>query len=318
MNELSMTRRAALLGAGVAAAGAVAPRSLSAAAPTAGQTSLGFRRFMIGGFEVTTLHDGHVVAGDPHEIFGQNQPKEVVHALAAENLLPTDRLVNNFTVTLVNTGAELVLFDTGNAAGRAPTTSMTRARLIAAGYAPEQVDVVVITHMHGDHVGGLMVDGAPAYPNARYVTGAVEHNFWFGGSAPEGGATNARNTFGPLAEKAAFINPGASVVSGIEAVGAFGHSPGHMVYHVESEGQRLMITADAGNHFVLSLQRPDWEVRFDMDKAAAAATRRALFGMIAADGIPFVGYHMPFPAVGFLKAAGEGFVFVPESYQLTT
>jgi glyoxylase-like metal-dependent hydrolase (beta-lactamase superfamily II) len=306
-----------MMAAGVAAAGALAPRPLSAAAPMGGASSLGFRRFMIGGFEVTTIHDGYVVAGDPHDIFGQDQPKEVVHALAAENYLPTDRLVNNFTVTLVNTGSELVLFDTGNAAGRAPTTSMTRARLAAAGYTPEQVDVVVITHMHGDHIGGLMLDGAPAYPNARYVTGAAEHNFWFGGSAPEGGANNAKAMFGPLAEKASFIDPGASVVSGIEAVGAFGHSPGHMAYHIESEGQRLAITADAGNHFVLSLQRPDWHVRFDMDKAAAAATRKALFGMIAADRIPFVGYHMPFPAVGFLKAEGEGFAFVPESYQLT-
>ena len=270
-----MTRRTALMGAGVAAAaGTFAPRAALAAAPMSGVAAPGFRRFMIGGFEVTTTHDGHAVAGDPHEIFGQDQPKEVVHALAAAHLPPTDRLVNDFTVTLVNAGSALVPFDTGNAPGRAPTVAMTRARRAAAGYAPEQVGVVVIIHMHGDHIGGLMLDGAPAYPNARYVTGAVEHDFWFGGSAPEGGATNANTPFGPLAEKASFVDPGASVAPGIAATGAFGHSPGHMAYHVESEGQRLVITADAGNHFVLSLQRPDWAARLASALRHGQARRR--------------------------------------------
>jgi glyoxylase-like metal-dependent hydrolase (beta-lactamase superfamily II) len=87
------------------------------------------------------------------------------------------------------------------------------------------------------------------------------------------------------------------------------------VFHIESEGQRLMLTADTANHFVASLQRPDWHVGFDADKEAAAATRRELFGMIAADRIPFIGYHMPFPAIGYVEEHGEGFRFVPVSYQ---
>ena len=89
-----------------------------------------------------------------------------------------------------------------------------------------------------------------------------------------------------------------------------------MVYHVESDGQRLMITADTANHYVWSLQKPDWEVRFDADKPAAAAVRKQVFGMIAADRIPFIGYHMPFPGTGFVEAKDDGFRFVPASYQL--
>ena len=100
-------------------------------------------------------------------------------------------------------------------------------------------------------------------------------------------------------------------MTGITAMAAFGHTPGHMAFHLESDGQRMVITADTANHHVWSLQHPDWEVRFDADKAAAAAARKTVFGMIAADRIPLAGYHMPFPAQGYVEPAGEGFCFVP-------
>ena len=178
---------------------------------------------------------------------------------------------------------------------------------------PDMVDVVVITHMHGDHIGGLMgADGTtPTYANARYVTGSVEHN-----AATEAGDEGFLKNVAPLNDRFTFLEDGGSPVSGITAMAAFGHSPGHMVYQIESNGQRLMVTADTANHYVWSLQRPDWEVRFDRDKAAAAATRKAVFGQIAADRIPFIGYHMPFPGVGYVEAMGDGFRYVPASYQL--
>jgi glyoxylase-like metal-dependent hydrolase (beta-lactamase superfamily II) len=105
-------------------------------------------------------------------------------------------------------------------------------------------------------------------------------------------------------------------VPGITGMAAFGHSPGHMIYRLESGGRGLVITADTANHFVLSLQRPDWEVRFDMDKAAAAATRKTVFDMIATERLPFIGYHMPFPSVGFVEKLDTGYRWVQETYQL--
>lgn len=120
----------------------------------------------------------------------------------------------------------------------------------------------------------------------------------------------------PLAEKMTFLEPGDAVISGIEAVAAYGHTPGHLAFHLESEGARMMLTADVANHYVASLQKPEWHVRYDMDKEAAAAARREVFGMVAADRIPFVGYHMPFPAVGYVEAIDGGFRFMPETYQL--
>jgi len=120
----------------------------------------------------------------------------------------------------------------------------------------------------------------------------------------------------PLAEKMTFLATGDDVRGGITAVDAAGHTPGHMAYMIESGGTQLLLMADTANHYVWSVEHPDWEVRFDADKAAAAATRRRLFGMAATDGIAILGYHMPFPAVGYVEEAGDGFRWTAHSYQL--
>ena len=266
-----------------------------------------WNRFKLGSFEVTTLLAGTRAGDKPQETFGTNATPEEFAALSAANFIPADMTQNFFTPTVVNTGTEIVLFDTGLAA------EGTLAALTAAGMTADMVDVVVLTHMHGDHIGGLMgADGVtPTYPNARYVTGAAEHNHW-AAAGNEGFDKNVR----PLADKMSFIDNNGSVAAGITGMDAFGHSPGHMVYGIESNGKRLMITADTANHYVWSLQKPDWEVRFDADKAAAAAVRKQVFGMIAADRVPFIGYHMPFPGIGFVEPLGDGFRYVPASYQL--
>lgn len=302
-----LSRRQALFAAAALPFAATLPRPAAAKSELQGAGFAPWNRFKLGAFEVTTLLAGTRAGDKPQETFGTNASAEDFAALSAANFIPTDRTQNFFTPTVVNTGAELVLFDTGLAADG------TLAALTAAGFTPDQVDIVVLTHMHGDHIGGLMgTDGTtPTFANARYVTGATEHNHWTG-AANEGFDKNVK----PLNEKIAFVDDGGTVAPGITGMNAFGHSPGHMAYHVESDGQRLMITADTANHYVWSLQKPDWEVRFDADKAAAAAVRKQVFGMIAADRIPFIGYHMPFPGVGFVEPRDDGFRYVPASYQL--
>ncbi|MGB3314704.1 MAG: MBL fold metallo-hydrolase [Albidovulum sp.] len=301
----NLTRRHALM------AGAAAPLVALSAAPARAKAEMKgmaaplFSRFKHGDFEVTTLLAGTRAVEEPQSIFGMNVSAEDFAAVSDAAHLPINAAQFFFTPTVVNTGEELVLFDTGlNAEG-------ITAALAAAGYTPDQVDKVVITHMHGDHIGGLNSDAGDTFPNASYVTGATEHNHW-SAAGNEGFDGKVK----PLNDKMTFLNDGGSVTSGITAIAAHGHTPGHMGYMIESGGKGLVLIADTANHYVWSLAKPDWEVKFDMDKAAAAATRRKMLGMIAADRLPFIGYHMPFPATGFVEADGDGFRYVPSSYQL--
>jgi glyoxylase-like metal-dependent hydrolase (beta-lactamase superfamily II) len=302
-----LTRRTLLASGAALPLAATLPRAASAEAPMMGASFARHRRFMIGGFEVTTILGGTTPREEPQGIFGMNVSPEEFAAVSEANFLSTEMSQFFFTPTVVNTGAELVLFDTGlNAAA-------TTEALASAGYSPDQIDIVVLTHMHGDHIGGLMTDGAPTFANARYVTGQAEYDFW-AAAGNEGFDANVR----PLADMMTFLGDGQDVVSGITGMAAFGHTPGHMVYRLDSEGAGLVIFADLANHPVWSLARPDWEVRFDADKAAAAASRRNILGMIPADRIPAVGYHMPFPAVGYVDTGSNGaeFRWVPEAGQL--
>ena len=321
---IAMDRRSVLKVGLAAGAALVAPqlmvRAAEAKAPLSQVGNSGFHRFRLGAFEITAVNDGVRPGDGIHTIFGVDRDEAEVSALLEENFLPADRFVNSFTPTLVNTGEDLVLFDTGLGAGaRGGGLGQLRARLEASGYAPGDVTVVVVTHFHGDHIGGLMEDGAPAFPNARYVTGQAEYDFWTAGerqSGPTGNAARAvQANVVPLAEETTFIGDGEEVVPGITGMLAAGHTPGHMIFHLESEGRRLLLTADTANHYVASLRRPDWHVSFDMDREAGAATRTRVFDMVAAERIPFLGYHMPFPAVGFIEKLDVGYRFVPASYQ---
>lgn len=284
-----------------------APGLARAAAPMLGAELPPWRRFRLGAFEVTTLLAATVTRPDPHAIFGLDVSDEEFARVSAQALLPTDAAQFFFTPTLVNTGARLVLFDAG-----LDPDGITRA-LAAAGNTPEQVDLVVITHMHRDHIGGLRGDGdgSDTFVNAAYATGRVEFDAW---AKMENAGFEGKVR--PLAGRMTMMEDGASLFAGHTAMAAFGHTPGHMVHMLESAGKRLLIAADFANHPVWSLAHPDWQVKFDMDKVAAAATRRRLLGMLAAEKLPFVGYHMPWPGTGFVERAGSGYRHVPTSYQL--
>jgi len=282
-----------------------------AAAPLLGASEHIFSRFKMGDFEVTTLLVARTTRKEPQGTFGMNVTPEEFAKVSAENFIPTDQTEASFTPTLVNTGKELVLFDTGLGGD---TLGILRA-LRAAGYTEDQVDVVVLTHMHPDHIGGLMVAGAPTFPNARYIVGTTEYEFWLAKGSENRVGGMVEGLVKPLAAKTTFIEPNYTVTSGITAVDTSGHTPGHMGYMLESGGKQVFIAADMANHHVWSLAYPDWEVRFDTDKAAAAATRRRVLGMLAADKTPMIGYHLPFPALGYVSTRGDGFHYTPASYQ---
>ena len=327
MNDerFDLSRRHLIVGASAAAAAASLPfaGTAQAKAPMQGVTPVNYRRVKLGGFEITTVADGFAAVPKVHPIFGNNQKPEDVAAYMQANFLPGDKMAIPFTPVIVNTGNEVILFDTGNGPGRGETRGRLVESVKAAGIAPEMIDVVVLTHFHPDHIGGLMSGGAPTFKNARYVAGEAEYNFWTSKKNAESSnkGMQARvklvnENVKPLADKMTFIKGGNDVVTGITSIESFGHTPGHMAFNIESNGKRMVLWGDACNHYVASLQKPEWHVIFDMDKAMAVASRKKLLGMVAADKVPATGYHMPFPALGYVEAQGDAFRWVAHGYQL--
>ncbi|WP_428030988.1 MBL fold metallo-hydrolase [Ancylobacter sp.] len=297
-----------------------------AGAPALGPTTQTFQRLRLGAFDVTTLLDASAMIDGPWPIVGEDRPAGEVEALMQANLLPQRRFRPGFSPTLVNTGRELVLFDAGNGENGfvpPPAGGWLVASLEAAGYAPEQVDVVALTHAHPDHVGGLMSGGKPTFPNARYVIGATEFDFWKSErplAAPKesneyGSAIMFRSHVLPLTERMSFVAADGEVVPGIRAVAAHGHTPGHLAFHVESEGQRLLVWGDCAHHEVASLARPDWHALFDQDKEAGVATRRRIYDMAATERIAVAAYHTSFPSLGYVERRDGGYRWLPVTYQ---
>lgn len=285
-------------------------------------------RFKLGGFEVATILDGKSVRDNLHPNFGGNSTAEEVHALARANNIDTNKFEHPYIPTLVNTGRELVLFDTGNGAlareyeqlsKRLPPGNLVN-ELAKAGYKPEDVDVIVSTHGHPDHIGGLLEGGKLVFPKARYVFGAAEFNFWKRGESVREARKFNRELFVkiciPLADRSTFIKPDDTVVPGITAIDAAGHSPGLLAFHVESEGKRFMITADTCTQYVMAVQRPEWYFDMDDDKDKAVATRRRILDMAATDRLFVASFHCPFPGIGWIERAQRGYRWVPVSYQL--
>jgi glyoxylase-like metal-dependent hydrolase (beta-lactamase superfamily II) len=285
-------------------------------------------RFKLGGFEVATVMDSKVIRSGLTPSFGGEQGADEIKALAKANRVDADRYEHPFTPMIVNTGKELVLFDTGCGSlrdefeqmkGRLPPGNLV-ARLGQAGYKPEDIDVVVITHGHPDHIGGLTKGGQPVFPKARYVFGAADFDFWKKGENVREARKFNRELYVkiclPLADKAIFIKPGDEVVAGIRAVDAFGHSPGLMAFTIESEGKRLLNWADTCNHYVVAIQRPQIHLDVDDDKEKAVATRKRILDMVATDALFVAGFHMPFPGLGWVEKTGGGYRWVPHSYQL--
>jgi len=327
MPHLDLSRRHLIAATGALAASpfaaAVSPRSAFDKAPMLGRAEPTHYRFKLGGFEVTTIADADAFIDGPWPLIGSNAERDAVDQLMRDNLLPTNKYRPGFTPMLINMGKELILFDTGNGERGfvpRPQGGWLAAQLAPAGFTPEQIDIVVLSHGHPDHIGGMMENGTPLFPKARYVTGAVDYDFW-AGDKPTGDlapfAALYRDYVVPGADKTTFLKPGDEVMPGIRAMAAYGHTPGHLAFDIESDGKRLVFWGDCAHHHVASLARPDWHCVFDVDKEQGAKTRSRMFDMVATDRVAVSAFHMPFPSIGYVERRKDGgYRWIPHSYQL--
>jgi glyoxylase-like metal-dependent hydrolase (beta-lactamase superfamily II) len=313
-----------LRGAWTAVAGfclLLAPVSTAtAAAPQLKTSAPGYYRMMLGDFEVTALSDGTVDLKMADLL--TNIPTARIHSALAKHHLkdPVEVSVNAY---LINTGRKLVLIDAGAGTFFGPTVGKLMANLKASGYQPEQVDEIYITHMHADHVGGLVAGSQIAFPNAIVRADQREADFWLSKANMDTAPTEAKQVFegamasiNPYAAAGKFkpFNGNTELIPGIKAVAAHGHTPGHTVYVVESNGQRLVLWGDLMHSAAVQFLEPSVTIRFDTDSKAAAAQRKAQYADAAKRGHWVAAAHLPFPGIGHLRADGKGYDWIPANY----
>ncbi len=300
-----LSRRAALKGLGafgVAAALPASARAATATASGANHHTVSAHTFAVGDAMVTAIRDTGFVL--PLAAVGTNVAPEAVTALLEGYGLPTDGVPTDVSVLLIKAGDETVLIDTGTGGGDLMGT------MNALDVSPKEVTRVVISHHHGDHIGGLAPGGEPAFPKASVHVSEAEMAFLK--TAESDGAKSALAAL--EASGAVTFEPGDELVPGVTAVEAYGHTPGHMAFVLASGEARLMIVSDAVAHPVAFFANPEWLFAFDNDPEPTVATRRRLLGRAADEKMHLFASHMPFPGIGRVSRDGGGFRFTPAPF----
>jgi len=291
--------------------------SAMAAAPMAKTPAPGWSRLMLGQFEITPLSDGTVDL-PVDQLLAQDAKKTKAALSAAHLKSPLETSDNAF---LINTGSKLVLIDSGAGSFFGPTLGKLVANLKAAGYQPEQVDEIYITHFHGDHVGGLVNNSAAVFPNATVRASKAEADYWLSQAnmdkaKDKQGFQGAQAALGPYVKAGRFqpFEGSAELVPGIRANPTGAHTPGHTTYLVESGGRKLMLIGDLIHVAAVQMESPGVTIQFDSDQKAAAAVRRKVFDAAARDGSMIGGAHLQFPGIGYLRNEGKGYRYIPVNY----
>ncbi|WP_208352854.1 MBL fold metallo-hydrolase [Pseudaestuariivita rosea] len=277
------------------------------------------QRFRLGEMMITALSDGYLQFG-PDLLQG-------IDAAGFNDLVqqayrdPANYLgaVNAFAV---ETGDELWLIDVGTGVGIFETLGVLPVNLAAAGYTPDQVTRILATHLHPDHIGGAVADGAALFPNAVLHVAEADRAFWTDTTIRDQSPEGIRGFFdlamaavGLYQDRTQVFEGEADLVSGVTSVPLPGHTPGHMGFMLESAGESLLVVGDILHVPAIQLARPDVTIAFDVNQDAARASRMDLFGRVADTGQMIAGMHLPFPGIGYIETAGEGYRWVPAGWQ---
>jgi len=322
MSDFDLSRRHLMMGeAALTAAGAtglVGP----AASPAEAKASFAksqpayYYRFNHGKMQITMLSDGPLPLGAPGDAF-LGLSKGEIESLLKNNFLAPDNIVLEQNCPVVNTGGKLVLFETGMGASKmfGPTTGRLIQSLGEAGIRPRDIDAVVCSHAHIDHIGGLVdARGRRLFPNAQVYISQADFDFWTDDKDPKKNKAfveHARKNLLPYRDRILYVRDGQEFLPGITAMAAPGHTVGHMVYMITSEGQSMCAIGDLTRHQILLMERPLMEFTYDTDPKQSAQTRVKLLTMLADKKIPMMAYHYPWPGIGHVAEAGDGFRFYP-------
>jgi glyoxylase-like metal-dependent hydrolase (beta-lactamase superfamily II) len=294
-----------------------------AAAPLVGKQAPGFYRYKLGDFEVTVVTDG--MGTNPlSDSYIVNQPRTAVNAALEADFLEKDKVTHPYVPVVVNTGSKLIAIDTGLGLGTFAQSKGALGQyhnnLQAAGIDRNTVDTVIISHLHGDHINGLVgPDNKPAFPNAEVMVPATEWAFWSDesntGKLPEVARPqmgNVKRVFGVLGGKVTQYEAGKEIAPGITAVASPGHTPGHTSHIVASGNAKLLVQADiTAGAATLFARNPDWQFVWDTDRQLAVETRKRLYDMAATERMLVHGYHLAFPSLVHVEKSGSGYRLVP-------
>lgn len=318
------SRRNFLGGAAALAAGAALPLGgpALAKAPLANSQVPYFYRFAHGKAEVTVVSDGPLPLGDPGSSF-LGVPKETVYGMLESNFLPKDNVVLEQNIPIVNFGDRLVMFDTGMGFSKAfgPTTGRLLKSMEEAGIKPGDIDAIVCSHAHIDHIGGICsADGKPLFPNAQIHMSQIDFDFWTDesriNSPLKAFIEHARANLLPVRDRLVFFKDQQEFLPGVQALAAPGHTAGHHIFQIASDGKTFAFLGDLTHHAILLTENPRLEFAYDSDPKQAVQSRLKLLAMLTESKTPVMSYHFAWPGFGNLAKAGEGYRYYPAPMQM--
>jgi len=291
---------------------------------TAAPVNAGTYGFQIGEIRATVVSDG-TISGNPR-IYASTASQEDLQRALTEAFLPIDSFSLNLNALLLDIGGRKVLVEAGAAQTFGPQGGRLFANLASIGVRPNDIDVVVVSHTHPDHVGNLKrEDGSAAFPKATVHVPAADWVFFVTGEPDLSRLpmneefrrrfiANIKSSVEPIAKTAVLYNPGGEILPGLTVLPASGHTPGMSALLVHSGREQLLITADAAYSPLLNLENP-WRPGPDLDAEAAAQSRRRLFDRAVAERMLVLGFHFPFPGLGRIRVDRDAYRWVPAPWQ---
>ncbi|WP_206366235.1 MBL fold metallo-hydrolase [Sphingomonas flavalba] len=330
MSELTLNRRKIMLTAAAGAStfllptGAVFSQTVPVTERPVQQGNAGHYRFRVGDIDATVLSDGLI--GGPPQVYASDAPEQELQEVLRRAFLPVDHMTLNLNTLLIETSGRRILLEAGAGQTMGPQGGRIFDNLAAIGLRPEDIDVIVVSHTHPDHVGNLRtVDGGRAFPQATVFAPRADWDFFVHDDpdlsympVPEDFRRNfaaaIKRSIEPVADGIELYEAGTEIVPGLHTLAASGHTPGMATFLVESGNDQLLLTADLAYHPIINVDRP-WLPGPDRDKDAALASRRRIFDMAAADQIPVLGFHYPFPGLGRMLKTDTAYAWVPAYWQ---